>query len=362
MTDRPVDDTGEDPLSDRPGDEGGVAPSSRDEDAVAASLQDAPPAGSSGPGLFSLEGRRVPGLYLVAWLLCLVGGGAVFVSINASTSGNAAGRWLFLIGMVLLAFGLMAATGSQAVERRHREDLRYRGPSPVLAFLTVVAITLLLTIVLLAPLSALGFDASSPAATTVSLVITALVYVFVIRAFVVPDALTWHDMGLGQRPSAAVRELLVGMVFALPVLVVTIAVGLVLSRWLSPSPSALPPSGNTAGLLLNLLSAAVLAPLGEELFFRGFTTTAWARVYGARGAIARGAVFFAFAHVVTLFDASFGEGAQRALYSFVVLLPVGIALGWLFLARRSLWASVGLHAAFNAIQVLLAFAAASALR
>jgi membrane protease YdiL (CAAX protease family) len=78
-------------------------------------------------------------------------------------------------------------------------------------------------------------------------------------------------------------------------------------------------------------------------------------------AIVRGAVFFAFAHVLTLFDASFAVGAQRALFSFIALLPPGIALGWLFLSRRSLYASIGLHGAFNGIQVVLAFLAASAL-
>ena len=70
-----------------------------------------------------------------------------------------------------------------------------------------------------------------------------------------------------------------------------------------------------------------------------------------RPAIVRGAVFFGIAHVLTLFDASFAIGAQRALFSFLSLMPVGIALGWVFLARRSLYASIGLHAAFNAIQV-----------
>ena len=32
-------------------------------------------------------------------------------------------------------------------------------------------------------------------------------------------------------------------------------------------------------------------------------------------------------------------------------------VGWVFLARRSLYASIGLHAAFNAIQVILLYAA-----
>jgi membrane protease YdiL (CAAX protease family) len=322
-----------------------------------------PAAPASSPGIFSLEGRRVPGLYVVAWLLTLIGGGAVFVSIGAAGSGSEAARWLFLLGLIGLSLGFLAGTGSQAVERAHRPDLAYRGPSPVLAFLTVVVITLLATVVVLGPLSALGLDASSPVATTLSLAITALAYVLVIRSLVVAQgALTWRDMGLGQAAGPALRELAVGMLLAVPVLVMTIALSLVLSVFLAPPPSPLPPAVDAVGLLLNLLAAAVLAPLGEELFFRGFTTTAWVRVYGVRPAIARGAVFFAVAHVVTLLDASFAEGLQRAIFSFVALLPVAFTLGWVYVARRSLWAPIGLHAAFNGMQVLLAYLAASALQ
>ena len=112
--------------------------------------------------------------------------------------------------------------------------------------------------------------------------------------------------------------------------------------------------------MANLVSAAILAPIGEELFFRGFATTAWARALGPAAAIVRGAVFFAFAHVLTLFDASFETGAQRALFSFLALLPVAVALGWVFLRRRSLYAAIGLHGAFNGIQLLLLLAATGA--
>ena len=39
---------------------------------------------------------------------------------------------------------------------------------------------------------------------------------------------------------------------------------------------------------INLVAAAVLAPVWEEVFFRGFATTAWERTAGARAAIAKG--------------------------------------------------------------------------
>ena len=118
----------------------------------------------------------------------------------------------------------------------------------------------------------------------------------------------------------------------------------------------LPEATDALGMVANLVTAAILAPIGEELFFRGFATTAWARAYGAGSAIIRGALFFAIAHVVTLFDATFEVGAQRALFSFLALLPVALALGWVFLQRRSLYAAIGLHGAFNAIQLVLLLA------
>ena len=158
------------------------------------------------------------------------------------------------------------------------------------------------------------------------------------------------------RPSAAaLRDLAAGALLAVPVVIVTLALGAILARFLEPSPNPLPGAVDAVGVIANLLSAAILAPIGEELFFRGFATTAWARAAGPTTAIVRGAVFFALAHVVTLVDASFGLGAQRALFSFLALLPVGLTLGWVFLKRGSLYAAIGLHGAFNAIQLVLLY-------
>jgi membrane protease YdiL (CAAX protease family) len=38
---------------------------------------------------------------------------------------------------------------------------------------------------------------------------------------------------------------------------------------------------------------------------------------------------------------------------FTTRLPVALALGWLFVARRSIWAPLGLHIAFNAILLVI---------
>lgn len=309
--------------------------------------------------MFSLEGRAAPALYLIGWVGSVMGLAVLLVSFLAA--GNSASPWIFLAGLLVLVLGLIAAAGSQAVERARRQDLAYRGPSPVILLVVVIALTLVAIVVVLLPLSALGLDTGSPTASALSFLVATLVYVGVLRLLVVgPGALSWGDMGLRVPAAKAVRDVIAGAALALPVLGLTLILGALLSQVLEPTPIPLPAATDTLGRVMNLVSAAILAPLGEELFFRGFATTAWARAFGRGQAIVRGGLFFALAHLVTVSDASFAEGAQRALFSFVALLPVALVLGWLFLARRSLYASIGLHASFNALQLIALYLAAAA--
>jgi membrane protease YdiL (CAAX protease family) len=304
--------------------------------------------------MFSLEGRAVPALYLIGWVGTLLG---VSLGIVATLGGgaNPGARWMFLLALAIAAVGFLAAGGSQAIERGRRPELPYRGPSPLLAFGAVISLTLIGIIVILAPLAAIGLDPASPVAVAISLVLTTLVYAGVVRMLVVgTGALSWRDLGLVVPPSRALRELLLGAAWGLPVLLLTGFLGLALQGLLGSSsapPNPLPQTVEPLGIAFNFLSAAVLAPIGEELFFRGFATTAWNRMLGAWPAIVRGAIFFSAAHIATQLDTSALDGATRALYAFLLRLPVGIALGWLFLRRGSLWAPIGLHAVFNGLQV-----------
>ncbi len=76
----------------------------------------------------------------------------LLVSFLAGTAPAA--PWLSLVGLVLLVVGLLCATGSQAIEGARWTDRPYRGPSPVLAFGAVIAVTLIASLVVLAPLVA----------------------------------------------------------------------------------------------------------------------------------------------------------------------------------------------------------------
>ena len=121
-------------------------------------------------------------------------------------------------------------------------------------------------------------------------------------------------------------------------------------------PEVVPVATGGFDVVLVAIGAALLVPIGEELFFRGYAITAWMRDVGARSALLRSTVFFALVHVLNIQvdpspDAAL-NGAKQALLVLSVIGPVGFGLGWLFL-RRGLIAAIAGHAAFNLFGVLV---------
>jgi membrane protease YdiL (CAAX protease family) len=188
------------------------------------------------------------------------------------------------------------------------------------------------------------------------------VFVGVVRLMVVgAGAMTWSDMGLRGGRAYVAQALLGGAVFAGPVVLVTTVVALVavqLTGVIPPSP--LPPTGTAPGLVLHLLAGAVVAPVAEEVLFRGFALTAWRRSVGVQQAIVRSSVVFVLAHVLFVGGDTFGEAASLALVAGVARVPIAFVLGWLYVRTGSLWGPIGLHAAFNAILIVLAEMGAAA--
>lgn len=89
-----------------------------------------------------------------------------------------------------------------------------------------------------------------------------------------------------------------------------------------------------------LLGGALLTPFGEEILFRGVVANALNR-YGAWAGVGLSAIIFGLAHGTS------------------VILPVaimfGVIAGMLFRASGSIWPSVVLHSAYNAINSFASF-------
>jgi len=315
---------------------------------------DRDPPARPGTSTFTIEGRAAPALFVVGWLGSLMGLGLLFVSLQAG--GGLAGSGLFITALVLLSVGLVTAAGSQGIERRARGVAAFAGPSPVLVFFAFVPAFILGTVAIATPLAIVGIELEGPTRILLAATVQLLVYVGLVRLLVVDTrALSWAAMGFRGSPRSILGELAIGASWALPVIVLTAIVAVLLGSLLRVEPEGpLPPAGEPVGFAVNLIVAALIAPFGEEIFFRGFATTAWVRALGPARGIVRGGLFFAVVHVLTIEATATGEGAALALIAFLTRVPVGLVLGWLYVRRDSIWAPIGLHAAFNGALIVLA--------
>ncbi|MFZ9975560.1 MAG: CPBP family intramembrane glutamic endopeptidase [Candidatus Limnocylindrus sp.] len=275
-------------------------------------------------------------------------------------------------GLLLLSLGLIGLNGASALQRSvDTPEWSWRGPGPVAVFWSVLPLAILAPtplLLLAAPLG--GFEQLDPAVTTLGIALSINVATTLIVALTVvgTGAARWgeifgqHRIASPNLPAAdrrggALGDVAWGIALTVPIVVAAAAFSALLVQGTGAVPdSPLPPSVNSSALLLNLLSAALIAPIGEEILYRGVITQAWGRQSGARRAIIFSAIVFALAHTLNIGGESIGDALVVAAVAFAARLPLGIALGWLWIRRQSLLATITLHAAYNALILFAAFA------
>jgi uncharacterized protein len=306
---------------------------------------------------FSLEGRRAPALFVVGWLATLVG-----VALTATVAFGVpglAGAVLSLASLLALSVGLILLAGSQTIERR-AAGAAYPGPSPLLVLIAVFVASRLLGFLVGIALLPIADRIPFELGDLLAVLVQAVVFFGVVRLTIVgPGVLGWREMGWVGDRSTALRAIAGGAVFAGPVILVTAVIANVVVNLAGVTPpSPLPPTGTASGLVLHLLAGAIVAPVAEELLFRGFALSAWRQLVGVRAAIVRSSIVFVLAHVLFVSGDTFSETVRVAAVAGVVRIPVAFALGWLFARTGSIWGPIGLHAAFNGILIVLAEIAA----
>lgn len=105
-------------------------------------------------------------------------------------------------------------------------------------------------------------------------------------------------------------------------------------------------AGDYTGQLVFLVAAAFIAPLGEELLFRGYF---WERLVtrtGMYGAMVGSALVFAIGHSLS--------ASQGAIVLVMQTFFMGIVLAWLRHASGSIWAGCLAHCINNMIAVAVA--------
>jgi membrane protease YdiL (CAAX protease family) len=226
--------------------------------------------------------------------------------------------------------------GLPVVAARPREPVPWGG---------VDVLQVLLIHVVVVVLGFAGLSADAPLATrlAVSGLATAVGTVFSV-AYLIARGASLADLGLGGvRPREDLALALGGLALVVaPVL----ACAYLVSLWVPyehPIVDLLQAERSVVALAIVAVSAVIVAPVAEELFFRrvlqGWLEKRLPRADGGQ-AIGLAAAAFALAHA--------GQGL-----AFLPLYPLAIVLGFLVRRTGSLLPAILLHGMFNAVSLLL---------
>ena len=149
-----------------------------------------------------------------------------------------------------------------------------------------------------------------------------------------------------QKPSVVGSALLVvPLLFGVEVVAIAYGLGAQAVGWRQPLAMSTDVASvfgvGGLGLVLSVVLVAIVAPVAEELAFRGVVLPALGDRYGMWPAIGISAVLFAAYHVNP--------------WLFLPMLVFGLALGWLTWSRRSLWPAIAMHILYNGLAVAAAF-------
>lgn len=153
------------------------------------------------------------------------------------------------------------------------------------------------------------------------------------------------DLGLDDYPWRRALGLggLAGITLFFTVIVGATLISLIYPEAPSPQPFAELVMGITSWreLLIPLLIGSVLAPLSEEIFFRGFAYNYFRCRLGTGAALWVSAGFFSLLHL--------------DLLRFVPLMLGGLGLAWLYERTGSLYPSIVAHGVWNGVMTLIIF-------
>jgi membrane protease YdiL (CAAX protease family) len=306
--------------------------------------------------------EREPARYrplLVAALALIIGGALLLAAVLVSgpgtlsdilADGGAAGArraaallGALLVGGLALVVGLVAHAARSVVVRASLPPSRYRGPSILVMLLIAVVAANLAIIPAAREVGALlGGGELSPFGTLAILTVTQLGLVGVAALYVAaPRALA----GLRLLPERGLwRSMALGLLLAVPAWIGAQLIGLVVIRLLQliglePDVGVAEQALANADPVVLVVALVLVAPIAEEVFFRGVVYNAWLREYGPRAAVIGSALLFAVIHA--------------SLFLVLPIIALGVALALLYRATGSLPATIALHAGFNGITVLL---------
>jgi membrane protease YdiL (CAAX protease family) len=253
--------------------------------------------------------------------------------------------WLALSGAALFAVGLLYIGIRQLRVRRFLPPERYRGPGVLILLLLVLMLATLITAPFGADAGALIMGAEVPTllggavlliATQVSMLLVAWFLVFRPGALAALPSLPGPDAGGAIRAGLGW-----GLLAWLGATLASAAAVWLLERiGIEAEPQVAARAIATLEPWLVVLAVVILAPIAEEVFFRGVVFNAWLREGGRRWAYLGSSALFALIHISAV--------------ALVPLFVLGLALAWIYQRTGNLLAPIAMHATVNGISVALA--------
>ncbi|MDQ4036063.1 MAG: CPBP family intramembrane metalloprotease [Chloroflexota bacterium] len=274
-----------------------------------------------------------------------LGIGAVSMQSGVRIDDPALVGWAVLLGAALFAGGLLYIAVRQLRVRRFLPPERYRGPGVLVLLLLVLALASIITAPFGADAAALLMgDGELTFLGAAVLLIATQVSLLLVSWFLVfrPGALATLPSLRGRDPGGAIGSgLRWGVLAWLGATLVSAGVVWLLERFgFQPEPQAAEQAIALVDPWLVVVSIVILAPIAEEVFFRGVVFNAWRREGGRRWAFIGSSILFAMIHI-----------------SVVALVPIfvlGLALAWIYERTGNLLAPIAMHATVNGISVAFA--------
>lgn len=172
---------------------------------------------------------------------------------------------------------------------------------------------------------------------TMAIVILLCIYVIALY----PKQLSWKELGLTKFDKKDWKVIIVySILFMIGATIIAVLTSFIGNSWENSKTEALQKSIGFLPFLIAFVSAAMISPLYEEIFYRGFIYR-WLRTrICAKGAILISSAIFSIVHIPT--------------YN---VMPVtffgGIILALAYEKTNSIWPSIMIHAITNGIMVLL---------
>jgi membrane protease YdiL (CAAX protease family) len=271
-------------------------------------------------------------------------------------------RAVLVLGAILggglaVVVGLVLNAVRALVVRQPLPASRYRGPSVGVLLLLAIVVSVIVSIA--AAGDALAFQEGGEVSVGGALIILTATQVGLVAVAIGFVAIPKALVGVRLRPPLGVgRSVMLGIGAAMAAWIGVTLLSEILTRLLElfgrePQAGVVQEAVSRLDPTVLILAVVLVAPVAEELFFRGVVLNAWLREYGERRAVLGSAALFAAIHAdIRSVDALIGSVVQ-----VVPIFALGIALALVCLRTRSLLAPMAMHATFNAISLTLALLA-----